>query len=134
MASTSHASAVRAIPPEALVREIRRRRNYLRVKRTRCEITIAAIDHRLTLEGVLPPPPIGAEPGIASTLKRALAFVLHGRVLSASEAASLLPAVGYRSSSSNLTRMVRIALLDRELFQRVARGRYTAIGESGRMN
>ncbi len=125
---------VRTIPSDALVREIRRRRNHLRVKRTRCEIAIAAIDSRLVLEGVLPPPAIGAEPGFASTLKRALAFVLRGRVLSASEAASLLPAVGYRSSSSNLTRMVRIALLDRELFQRVARGRYTAIGESGGMN
>lgn len=116
---------VRTIPSDLLVREIRRRRNHLRVKRTRCAIAIAAIDNRLTLKGVLPPPAIGAEPGFASTLKRALVFVLRGRVLSASEATSLLPAAGYRSRSTNLIRMVRIALLDRELFQRVARGRYT---------
>ncbi|MCC6230709.1 MAG: hypothetical protein IT432_15975 [Phycisphaerales bacterium] len=53
--------------------------------------------------------------------------MLRGRVLSAPEAASLLPAVGYRSSSPNLVNMVRIALLDGTMFRRVASGRYTAL-------
>lgn len=123
---------VYTIPSDVLVREIRRRRSRLRVKRSRCEIAIAAIDNRLMLEGVLPLPSTGAEPGYASTLKRALAFVLHRRVLTAPEAASLLPAVGYRSSSPNLVNMVRVNLLDGMVFRRVARGRYTAIDESRR--
>ncbi|MCC6229961.1 MAG: hypothetical protein IT432_12140 [Phycisphaerales bacterium] len=123
---------VYTIPSDVLVREIRRRRNRLRVKRSRCEIAIAAIDNRLMLEGVLPPPSVGRAPAIASTLKRALAFVLHDRVLSPAEAASLLPAVGYRSTLPNLTKMVQVALLDGTMFQRVARGRYTAIAETDR--
>lgn len=132
MSDAPHGRIVRTIPPDVLVKEIRRRRNRLRVKRSRCEVAIAAIDNRLVLEGVLPPPSTGAEPGFASTLKRALAFVLHGRVLTAPEAASLLPAVGYRSSSPNLVNMVRVELLDGMVFRRVARGRYTAIDESRR--
>lgn len=118
---------VYTIPSDVLVREIRRRRNRLRVKRSRCEVAIAAIDNRLALTGVLPPPTVDEAPAIASTLKRALAFILHERELSPAEAASLLPAVGYRSSSSNLTKMVQIALLDGTMFERVARGRYTAL-------
>lgn len=117
---------VYTIPSDVLVREIRRRRNRLRVKRSRCEVAIAAIDNRLALEGVLPPPTVDEAPEIASTLKRALAFVLHDRALSPAEAASLLPAVGYHSSSPNLFNMVRVELLDGMVFRRVARGRYTA--------
>lgn len=122
---------VYTIPSDVLVREIRRRRSRLRAKRCRCEVAIAAIDNRLMLEGVLPPPSIDDAPDTASTLKRALAFILHERELSPAEAASLLPAVGYRSSSSNLTKMVQVALLDDRLFRRVARGRYTALSING---
>lgn len=126
MSPASHARIVRTIPSEILVKEIRRRRVHLRQKRSNYQIAIDAIDRNLLLHGVFPLPTIGDEPGTAHTLKRALSFVLRGRVLTAAEAASLLPAVGYRSRSPNFTKMVRIAFLDRAVFQRVARGRYTA--------
>lgn len=60
------------------------------------------------------------------TLAEVLSRVLSGRVLSVRDAAEAVRAAGYRTVSRHFRTQVNIVLTRSGLFERVARGRYTA--------
>ncbi len=61
------------------------------------------------------------------SLAAALASVLKGKVMSVTEVAGAVKKAGYKSNSPNFRTMVNAQLLNRKMFRRESRGKYTAI-------
>ncbi|CAG1005773.1 hypothetical protein PHYC_03261 [Phycisphaerales bacterium] len=62
-----------------------------------------------------------------TNLVDSLRAVLKRKTMSVMEAVEAVRKAGYRSSAANFRTMVNIALLKKEFFKRVERGRYTAV-------
>lgn len=62
-----------------------------------------------------------------SSLMDALAALLKGKTMGVTEAAEAVQKAGYRTTSPNFRTMVNAALLNKKLFKRLERGKYTAV-------
>ncbi|MFO0875144.1 MAG: hypothetical protein U0575_14390 [Phycisphaerales bacterium] len=63
----------------------------------------------------------------STSLVAALSAVLKGKTMSVGEAAEAVRKAGYRSDSKHFRTMVNIALIKKDHFKRIAKGRYTAV-------
>lgn len=61
------------------------------------------------------------------SLVDALSTALQGKTLSIGEAIDAVRKAGYKSASPNFRTMVNIALIKKDRFKRVTKGRYTAV-------
>lgn len=119
-----------------LQREIQRRERAsrtLRKQHAKLSRQLAAVERKLAAAGV----DVGGggrsisgrrvRPQNKSSLAQALANLLKGKVMSVTEAAVAVKKAGYKTDSPNFRTMVNAQLLNKKLFKRESRGKYTAV-------
>jgi hypothetical protein len=124
-------SALARIPLADLRAELRTREQVvhdLTTRRQELTVELQTIDRQLALlSGPEPPSGPRRRPRNGDTLVTALARLLSGRTMSATEAADAVQRAGYQTVSRNFRTQVNIALIKSGRFRRTARGEYTAL-------
>lgn len=118
-----------------LQREIQRRERAsrtLRKQHAKLSRQLAVVERKLAAAGV----DVGGgravsgrrvRPQNKSSLAQALANLLKGKTMSVTEAAVAVKKAGYKTDSPNFRTMVNAQLLNKKLFKRESRGKYTSV-------
>ncbi len=134
VATRSRRGGVSGLSLADLQREIAKRaRNVTKLERKRAKLVkkIEALDEEIHAHGG----PSGGGKGQGArtrarnenSLVDALHNLLKGKVMGVTEAAEAVQQAGYRTTSPNFRTMVNAALLNKKMFKRQERGKYTSV-------